>query len=275
VIVEDGWGLGGGIALFGGGDLQDVDSRISGNSVVPPAATGNAVAFGGNAYGLGVVNALFKGSEISSGKALKGGGVYWENVLTPYGALGDSLIRFVNATISGNAVDGNGANGGAAALVGKVQVGFLNATLYANRNLAGDVAGVYLDTGANGPDPTASFQSTISYADGSAFDFGVNLARIPVPAVTASNSLFGKLPFYASVVGDGNLQGRDPLLGPLAFNGSLTPARNHALLPGSPAIDAGSNPLKLATDQRGVPYRRAAGSAPDIGAFEVPLNARR
>ena len=39
-----------------------------------------------------------------------------------------------------------------------------------------------------------------------------------------------------------------------------------ALLPGSPAIDAGSAVGAPATDQRGVP--RTQGTAPDIGAFE-------
>ena len=39
-----------------------------------------------------------------------------------------------------------------------------------------------------------------------------------------------------------------------------------ALLPGSPAIDAGDTSLAPATDQRGFP--RPAGAAADIGAFE-------
>ena len=39
-----------------------------------------------------------------------------------------------------------------------------------------------------------------------------------------------------------------------------------ALLPGSPAIDAGNTALAPATDQRG--YPRPAGLAADIGAFE-------
>ena len=39
-----------------------------------------------------------------------------------------------------------------------------------------------------------------------------------------------------------------------------------ALLPGSPAIDAGNTSLAPATDQRGFP--RPAGLAADIGAFE-------
>ena len=54
----------------------------------------------------------------------------------------------------------------------------------------------------------------------------------------------------------------DPMLGPLADNGGLT--QTCALLPGSPAIDAG-DPNAPTTDQRN--YDRT--NAPDIGAFEL------
>ncbi len=61
-------------------------------------------------------------------------------------------------------------------------------------------------------------------------------------------------------------------LASLGDNGGAT--QTHALLPGSPAVDAGSAALAvdedgnpLATDQRGV--LRVQGSAPDIGAYEV------
>jgi hypothetical protein len=56
----------------------------------------------------------------------------------------------------------------------------------------------------------------------------------------------------------------DPKLGPLADNGG--PTLTVALLPGSPAIDAGNTSLAPATDQRGVP--RPFSLAADIGAFE-------
>ncbi len=64
----------------------------------------------------------------------------------------------------------------------------------------------------------------------------------------------------------------NPLLGPLANNGGLT--KTHALMSGSPALDAGNNSAVFAlTDQRGFP-RIAAGpgaffSVVDIGAYET------
>ena len=66
----------------------------------------------------------------------------------------------------------------------------------------------------------------------------------------------------------------DPGLGELKDNGG--PTQTMALLPGSPAIDAGSNALALdasrnqlaTTDQRGAGYARISGSAVDVGAYE-------
>src|SRR5262249_29083085 len=68
------------------------------------------------------------------------------------------------------------------------------------------------------------------------------------------------------IYGYPNFLNVDPLLGPLANHGG--PTWTHALLPGSPAIDAGSNPANLTTDQRGLGFPRVIGSAADIGATE-------
>jgi hypothetical protein len=71
-----------------------------------------------------------------------------------------------------------------------------------------------------------------------------------------------------------DLLGENPMLGPLQDNGG--PTQTMALLPGSPAIDAGSDALAvgpggtpLDTDQRG--FARVANDTVDIGAFEVQL----
>ena len=62
-----------------------------------------------------------------------------------------------------------------------------------------------------------------------------------------------------------DLIGVDALLGALADNGG--PTWTHALLAGSPAIDAADDAACPATDQRGV--TRPQGAAPDIGAYEA------
>jgi hypothetical protein len=58
----------------------------------------------------------------------------------------------------------------------------------------------------------------------------------------------------------------DPRLGPLQDNGG--PTFTHALLPGSPAINAGDNTAAPRFDQRGEGYPRIVGGTIDIGAFE-------
>ncbi len=71
-----------------------------------------------------------------------------------------------------------------------------------------------------------------------------------------------------------SLSKNDPMLGPLADNGGLT--KTHALLPGTPALDAGNNSyavntkgFRLPYDQRGPGFARIVGETVDIGAFEV------
>jgi len=56
----------------------------------------------------------------------------------------------------------------------------------------------------------------------------------------------------------------DPRFGPLRDNGG--PTQTLDLLPGSAALDKGSNAFGVQTDQRGIP--RVEGSAADTGAFE-------
>src|SRR5207244_11402345 len=55
----------------------------------------------------------------------------------------------------------------------------------------------------------------------------------------------------------------NPLLGPLQNNGGPTPTM--ALLPGSPALDAGNNTNAPAFDQRGTGFPRIVNGIIDIG----------
>ena len=74
---------------------------------------------------------------------------------------------------------------------------------------------------------------------------------------------------------NGNLIGTaampiNPLLGALQANGG--PTATMALLPGSPAINAGDNsliPVGVTTDQRGTGYARIDNGIVDIGAYEL------
>ena len=89
--------------------------------------------------------------------------------------------------------------------------------------------------------------------------------------VTTKGSLIGTIVGSTLVDQGGNLYGILPGVGALANNGG--PTQTHALLPGSPAIDTGPNPLSpfpgSEFDQRGLGYLRIIAGIVDIGAFEV------
>ncbi len=76
-----------------------------------------------------------------------------------------------------------------------------------------------------------------------------------------------------TVTGSGNILGEDPLLGPLDFDGSAW-SKTHALLEGSPAIDAGDPAITSAPfyDQRGQGFPRIFNDVIDIGAYELVID---
>ncbi len=88
-------------------------------------------------------------------------------------------------------------------------------------------------------------------------------------SITTDNghNLFGTA-LQGTTSGAGDIFSNSPLLAPLGNYGG--PTETLALLPGSPAIDAGSNALipgGVSTDQRGAP--RIENGTVDIGAYEI------
>jgi len=71
------------------------------------------------------------------------------------------------------------------------------------------------------------------------------------------------------LTGPGDQINTDPMLGALQDNGG--PTFTHALLPGSPAINAGDPTFTPPPfyDQRGPGFRRVRNGRIDIGSFEV------
>ncbi|OYV96589.1 MAG: hypothetical protein B7Z73_00450, partial [Planctomycetia bacterium 21-64-5] len=93
-------------------------------------------------------------------------------------------------------------------------------------------------------------------------------------AVTANYSLIGNTA-GATIGGANNVLNQNPKLATYPNLNGGGPTETFALLPGSPAIDAGSTVLAVAPagnpltyDQRGAPFARVAGTSVDIGAFE-------
>ena len=102
-------------------------------------------------------------------------------------------------------------------------------------------------------------------------DIALPYSGPPSASFTATNSLIGEVDSRITANGTNNVTSTDPMLGALADNGGAT--KTMALLTGSPAIDAGPNPVATFTgnqfDQRGTGYARVVGGIVDIGAFEV------
>jgi hypothetical protein len=83
--------------------------------------------------------------------------------------------------------------------------------------------------------------------------------------IIAGNS--GASDVEGAYTGSANLIGGDPMLGPLAYNGG--PTETHAVLPGSPALDAGDNTGAPEWDQRGPGFPRIVNGTIDIGSYEA------
>jgi hypothetical protein len=155
----------------------------------------------------------------------------------------------VNSTISGNTTSTDYS----AAWLGPGDLEVSNSTVAFNRTgSGGGYGGIYTYSGK----PTLQ-SSIIGNNDGSDFAEGY----YGLPAAGANNLIMNS---SAALPPDTILT--DPMLAPLSDNGGLT--RTHALLRGSPAIDAGYNNAHLVWDQRGLGYARRVGANVDIGAFE-------
>jgi Right handed beta helix region len=236
---------GGGIAIFGPATIRNC--TISGNSLggAPGPFGGGGIAMQGNLSTLTVENSTISGNFSPNG----GGGIIVKD-----GA--SATIR--NCTISGNSA---GLGGGIFLYSSGNNISSLtveNSTM--SRNSAGAQGGAICQFGG-----TTTLQSTI--VAGNTVD-ATGASPDISGAVTASDCLVQDPTGTTFAPGSANnITGVDPLLGPLQFNGG--PTQTHALLPGSPAIDHGSNPAGLTFDQRGRPFLRVFGPAADIGAFEV------
>jgi hypothetical protein len=172
------------------------------------------------------------------------------------GVLNRGSVRLINSTVSGNQGDGlTLLQAGSVAGRGTEGFDLLYTTVTNNqgnglrRLLEGGVGIQHSIFAGNGTTFGANCEGGSGYAFG-----GYNLED--------RND--------CGFVGEGDVTGVDPLIGPLAANGG--PTLTHALLPGSPAIDAGLPRGRAAEvrDQRGTP--RPLGASTDIGAFEYGID---
>src|SRR5687768_2589631 len=224
-----------------GGGIANHGIMIVRNSTVSGNTTGNAGTTGGDSGGIG-------------------GGIF-----------NGAVLRLINSTVSGNSTSGFNAPGGGIHNNGSA-MSVINSTVTANAAITQVGNGIHqgffvggptviqnsiVAQNIGGPDMSGSFSSQgnnlIGNADGATGFTGSDLTGTTAAPINA-------------------------MLGPLADNGG--PTLTHALLTGSPALDAGNNALAvdqdgnpLTSDQRGTgriddsPDADATATV-DIGAYE-------
>ncbi|MCU0781189.1 MAG: FG-GAP-like repeat-containing protein, partial [Akkermansiaceae bacterium] len=280
----------------GGGIANDYLARLemAGCSISKNSVSGIIGAYGGGVRnengGLVVLDSCTVAENRASGKA-KGAGLYNQCEMTRLGPdeapiipifFSEMVVR--NSTLSGNNAFGKGlfdipleALGGGI-YNGAFNLGIARLSIFSS-TIAGNIAeeGIQQRGGGLYATPLSSLKISPS-------------GNVPgLSLVTIANTIFAQNQpsNIASLTGasitsqgfnlssdgtgpSGFTRNTDPLLAPLGPNGG--PTLTHALLPGSPARDAGSpdgaiDPEKAPlTDQRGV--TRSLGGRRDIGAFE-------
>ncbi len=251
---------GGGIAANDG--LTVTGSTIRDNMTTGEYSSGGGITSSANTT---ITDSTISGN-MTTGDTTFGGGIY-----AKYG------LTINNSTVSGNATTGISSDGGGIVALGNYfyypTVSINNSTVAGNRAVQGTGGGLfayysYLDiansivsgnTGDSDPDD-------IRWRGNYDVTFDLNHSLVTTTA-------------GLSYTGGNNVTGVDPLLGPLADNGG--PTQTHALLAGSPAIDAG-DPAAMPGDgvtpdfdQRGAPSARVVDgdgdmmARIDIGAFEL------
>ena len=280
---------GGAIASFSYADITITDTRIVDNHIdVPNPPVAGKTYYGGGLYihakSLQLVRSEIADNSVNdatSSDQTRGGGLGLNNNAPDLQAPASVMdVRIINSTVSGNVVS---ATAGAMWVFGNVALEIDNSTLSSNTAAANRTGGIIITAGATNPvsgsnttAPTLKLiSSIIANSSATTADIATSTTLIPSFTIDATKSLIESIcsTCNISVSGAGNLTAVDPQLGPLAFNGG--PTRTHAVLPGGPVIDAGSNPLALTTDQRGAGFPRVAGAAADMGAYEGVTSANR
>lgn len=245
-IVAGNAALAGGGIFNAGGSVELIDTTVSDNA---------AETSGGGAYNDGTVGSAtltMTASTLSGNSAESGGGIFND------GSNANAELTIRASTFSGNLTGELGAGGGIYnnGGDGSAAVTIANSTFTGNSAASGggilntattglatlEIANSILNAGVAGENIRSDFGIVIS--------LGFNLS---------SDDGDGWLD------ATGDLTETDPLLGPLQDNGG--PTFTHALMPGSPAINAGDCDEEITADQRGLP--RSVGSVCDIGAFEA------
>jgi CSLREA domain-containing protein len=282
--------FGGGI--WNAGTLTLTDSRVSNNS----SEIGGGINNNGLAATLTLTNSTVSGNagdggggiENTAGRITLTNSTITGNTASSFG--GGISNRSGGTTLISSTVSGNSSNiqaGGILNLEGRLNL--TNSTVSRNSAASGDGGGILIigttarvklrnatvahnsaTQGGGGIRTSGPLILSNSLVARNTAPQGPDVLKTGGVTITARFSLLGI--GNGSGVSDGvdgnqvgsNSNPLNPKLGPLADNGG--PTRTHALLLGSPAIDAASTPGCPTNDQRGV--LRPQGAACDIGSYE-------
>lgn len=279
---------GGGVTSGGDGGIFYDKVYVTGNALTLSGITltdGNSAGKGGAlnfAYG----HLTLSGVAIQNSQAQSFGGGFYKgsgtldighSTISGNSSLGNSgggfAVNYATTTLVDSTVSGNSANAAGGGFYSRAGLTVTNSTISGN-SAAAFGGGFWLSK----LDGTLTNSIVANNAANTNSEFACTSQSNGSASVTASFSLIEGS--YACSGGGtftgspSNILGQDPKFGPLTNNGG--PTQTLALLPGSPAIDAGGNGSCAADDQRGVarPYN-ATGKATaicDMGAFEVGLD---
>jgi hypothetical protein len=261
---------GGGIAHAG--TLTVMGSTVSGNT---------SYSYGGGIYigYSGPLPVTVSNSTLSGNTASAGGGIanlsgaltVSNSTLSGNSAgLGGGIFNSGTLTVTGSTLSGNSAGGSGGGIYNRDftnSVTLTNVTLTANRaqGTGGGGGGLYVDRGSPLLHNTLIAGNFRGTTRGDVFgpldpSGDYNLIGDGTGMTGLSNGVNGNQVGSAS-------SPIDPLLGPLQNNGG--PTLTHALLPGSPALNAGDPAQLGVADQRGVV--RTGGV--NIGAYQASASA--
>ena len=258
-------GNGGGIFNLGG-NLTLIDSSVTGNRSGNGGTGSNGDSAGGegggimstfNQFGndLVLIRSTVSGNTTGFGRdpgdgekeGGRGGGIFSGSINTV----------LIDSTISGNSTQGIQADGAGIAYISSVRprvITITNCTI--TDNFSSDTAGgIYTVRDA------ILLENSI-VAGNTAVNGDTDITLFNGGSVIANFSMIEQDDLL--IGGTGNIFGMSPSLGPLADNGG--PTQTHALLAGSPAIDAGDPDFSGEFDQTG--SARIAGGRVDIGSVE-------
>jgi len=265
-----------GAGIYTAGDLTLISSIIADNHAIQLGGTPSLDPAGGGAYVNGTLFAKYTTFSGNSAHQLNtampnghGGGVY----------LSAAAAQIESSTFSGNTSD----------ICGAIQSIVTGPLIISNSTISGNSA-IVKGGGICGDQGVAISNSTIAFNKdppdsgyGSGMSIGWSATMTLESTIVANNVGSSDIAGIggSGIVGSHNLVTSSDLglpadtlqtcarLDRLADNGG--PARTHALLLGSAAIDRGSNDTNLVHDERGAD--RVIGTFADIGAFERQIGA--